>query len=258
MEELNRITKEAQRIRLTSAERSRIRTHLLAHMAKHPPVAPLASPYLSFFYAHPALRGGAFAFALVLMVGGGSAAASEGALPGEILYPVKVQMVEPVIGALQFSKKAEADWGVQVVERRLHETDELKAGAKLDEGALDRVAGAFIDAERKVEALEKEDQEAAGEVRASFAATLEEHEDIFIDFAPPAASKQAPVIQNAMPMTIFSATLEATTSATTVEDEREDSRERGDDDADRESIKKFRDLLHLEDEQELEFEIEKD
>src|SRR3989344_4666320 len=73
MEELNRITKEAQHIRLTIAERSRIRTHLLAHMEKHPPVAPLASPYLSFFYAHPALRGGAFAFALVLMVGGGGA-----------------------------------------------------------------------------------------------------------------------------------------------------------------------------------------
>ena len=257
MDPLEHIVRATKDLHLTDVERVSLRRQLLAHMEEHPALTP--SPYLSFFFMHPALRSGAFALALVLMVGGGSALAAEGSLPGEILYPLKVNVVEPAIGALQFSAKAQADWQVNLIDRRLVETDELKAEENLDtSGAVERVTEAFIRAEQKVKALKKEDAGAAAEVTANFAATLEKHEDTFVELETPTVRKAMPAVPDtsAESFSTFSAMFEAPVSATSTEDGKDDKDDSEDEDSHEESIKKFRGRLHLEDE--LELEIEKD
>lgn len=61
------------------------------------------------------------ALALIFMVGGGVASASESSLPGSPLYPLKVRVVEPIQAALTTSPEGRADFEIERASRRLEE-----------------------------------------------------------------------------------------------------------------------------------------
>jgi hypothetical protein len=128
----------AHDVRLTEAERRRIHTALRAA------AAPRATP--SPFFANPyALR---FAYALAVLVilvgaGGGAAYASEDALPGDVLYPVKVAVTEPVIGAFASTPEAKLAWNAKVAETRLDEATALAAKGTLTATTSEELAANF-------------------------------------------------------------------------------------------------------------------
>ena len=62
---------------------------------------------------------------LGLLMGGSASFAAENALPGDVLFPVKVHVNESVRGAVAVTPKAKAEWGIRLVERRLEEVEEL-------------------------------------------------------------------------------------------------------------------------------------
>lgn len=70
---------------------------------------------------------------LSLLVSGTSYAA-EGSLPGDFLYPIKVNMNEEVRGLFVFSVNARAGWEVARVERRLEEAEHLAVRGKFGGG----------------------------------------------------------------------------------------------------------------------------
>lgn len=75
----------------------------------------------------------AFAAVLIVVVSGGTAAAAEGALPGDILYPIKIHVNEEMRATLATSPKAKADWALSRAERRLEEAATLAIAGKLDD-----------------------------------------------------------------------------------------------------------------------------
>jgi hypothetical protein len=52
---------------------------------------------------------------------GAVAYSAESAVPGDTLYSLKLNLNEPVIGALKFSKHTKANWQAKKLERRMHE-----------------------------------------------------------------------------------------------------------------------------------------
>jgi hypothetical protein len=70
--------------------------------------------------------------ALILMLaGGGVAFAAEATLPGDKLYPVKVELTEPLRDSLAFSVSAKAYLEELKIERRLKEAAKLAAQGRL-------------------------------------------------------------------------------------------------------------------------------
>jgi hypothetical protein len=121
--------------RLTDAERSRVHAALRAAMTPE----ESSSPY----FIHAWTFRAAVAFAVVLVITGGTAYAAEGALPGDLLYSVKVDVNEPVTGALAFTPEAKAAWHTQVAETRLAEAEALAEKGTLDATTSNALAADF-------------------------------------------------------------------------------------------------------------------
>lgn len=133
---------------LSETERSRMRT-LLAEYASFKPVrnaAPSSTArFLSFALTRPAVAA-ALAFALVATSGGAVAYAAEGTVPGDLLYPVKVDVTEPVVTALVPTGKAQVDWQLAIAKRRLNEAATLSAKGRLASSTAAMLAARAADA----------------------------------------------------------------------------------------------------------------
>src|SRR3989344_1189344 len=125
----------ATRLRMDNDAREHTRALLSEYVKMRPvraqPALPSYESGLSGFFVRHSMP--AFAAVFVLIIGGGTAAAAEGALPGDILYPVKVHVNEEMRATLTVSPKAKADWQVVRAERRLEEAATLALSGKLDD-----------------------------------------------------------------------------------------------------------------------------
>lgn len=113
------ISQNGQKITMTSEEKMAIRNRLVSKIGKS---APTRSPYLSaFFFMERHVLG--TAFAVVLFLSGTVSAFAERALPGELLYNLKIGVNEEVLGWFRISPLAKAEWSVELAERRLEEIE---------------------------------------------------------------------------------------------------------------------------------------
>jgi len=115
--------RQAKGIALTPGERAQIKLKLLETMH-----GPAEHRWLF------SLKGFASVTAsfIIIVTGGGSISyAAENALPGELLYPIKVQINERVRGSLAKSHEDAARWEAAKAERRLVEAEQLSALSKL-------------------------------------------------------------------------------------------------------------------------------
>lgn len=115
--------------RLNDEERSKLRGEFLAYMDMHPvqTAAALPSPYAWSFLRAPV----AYALVLVFLFGG-TAYASERALPSDVFYGVKTEVIEPaVLGSVSFSRPLKAKVAAALVERRLDEAALLSESGRL-------------------------------------------------------------------------------------------------------------------------------
>jgi hypothetical protein len=130
---------------LSALERERMRT-LLSEYAAFKPVRPPAhaSP-LRTLRMHPVFAG-AFALLLLITSGGGAAYAAEGSLPGDLLYPVKVDVTEPVVTALTPRGKAQITWRLAIARRRLAEAHALAVAGRLASSTEAALVGRAADA----------------------------------------------------------------------------------------------------------------
>ncbi|MDE1924655.1 MAG: hypothetical protein KGH79_00535 [Patescibacteria group bacterium] len=85
----------------------------------------------------------AVALAAALVVGGGVSVAAQSALPGQLLYPVKVHVDENVAGAFALSNAARADWDVSLMKTRLDEAEQLAQSGSLGAGAQTDITDNF-------------------------------------------------------------------------------------------------------------------
>lgn len=120
---------------------------------------------------------------IALVVGGGASVAAENALPGDLLYSIKVNVNEEVKTFFAFSEEAKAKAEAKIAEERLEEAAKLVAESRLNAETRAQIEVNFEKSADRVEArVEKMKAEgktrAALEVTSDFEAALEAHERI--------------------------------------------------------------------------------
>ena len=120
---------------------------------------------------------------LTLLVGGGVAVGAEKALPGDTLYPVKVNVNEEMHGWLYVSDEAKTNWEIELVQRRLGEAEQLASNGSLDnENRATIEANLHAHSERIKNNIAKfehnEDFKSAIDVSSNLESTLKAHEKI--------------------------------------------------------------------------------
>jgi len=185
---LKQFKKGSREVRLTVEEKSAMRQALL-QFAQENPVAhtsqaknsrTVVSPYSFMRKA----RGFKVLSATVIggiLIGGTVSFAAEGALPGNVLYPVKTGVNERVRGVVAVTPQAKAEWDIALVERRLTEMKEVGSlesiPSETKEFARKNVRKYAERAQRRiVEFDDNDDDERALEVAENLARVLQTYE----------------------------------------------------------------------------------
>lgn len=141
--QIKKFFRELKAITMTTAEREHVREALFSHMEKNPAAEDAivrrmlggakgftrtVQPVPIFIRFAPAL-----AVLLVISGAGGVSLAAEGAVPGEVLYPVKIHVNETVRSVLTTRPDQKVAWEAERVERRIREAETLAARGELTE-----------------------------------------------------------------------------------------------------------------------------
>lgn len=199
--QLEKKFENAQRVALSRAEKDAIRGRIESFMRENPagggmiPSPWVAGRFLVFMHKPVAL-----ALIVLLALGGGTAYAAEGALPGDALYSVKVDIVEEAVAAVTISDEARVRWDVRRAERRLEEATALATAGRMTveveteiEQRFEHVAEAIENRTKRVE--EKKGPRAAAVLLAEFEGKLRGYERLLARAekgAPAAARFVAP------------------------------------------------------------------
>lgn len=120
---LKKAEAQIREIKLSREERIKIMTDILDSNLEVEPTWSWAGWWLK-----PAL-----ALLVIIAVGAGTSLAAEGALPGDLLYPVKVKINEPVREVVTVSPVRKAHWEEEKINRRLEEAEALATQKRLNE-----------------------------------------------------------------------------------------------------------------------------
>lgn len=188
-EAFEKLKKEAEGIALGKDEKDSVRRGLRAFIDMHPVretglfrLHIQRSRYTHIIKTMPVIAG----ILIALLAGGGISAAAEGSLPGDTLYPVKVNVNEEVRAWLALSAEARAEWEAERAERRLDEAAKLAAEGRLDAETRANIEARFeAHAERVVQRAERFEESdrpiAAAEVSSRFEASLRAHEQVLLN-----------------------------------------------------------------------------
>lgn len=141
-----RFRDEAASFSLSAEEKARMRRVVSAYAAMKPVRRRVAarstgSRWYAFILS-PRMAVGALVVVLVASSAGVSYAA-ESALPGDILYAVKVKVNEPVAQALSTTPQAKAQTAVKLAHRRLDEAATLAAQGRLGTSTREKLQEGF-------------------------------------------------------------------------------------------------------------------
>jgi len=168
---------------LTPEEKNSLRQELLSHMR------PSHVEYSSFAYARflRVVRVAAVGFASVALVGVGISYAAEHALPGDVLYVMKVDVNERVRTWVALSRQAEAEWSVARTMRRLEELERLAVAGDLNDALRDQIATRLEqdteEANKAIGSLKKEQMVVAADASSRLESSLRVHERMLVQVA---------------------------------------------------------------------------
>lgn len=133
--QLHTIGKMGREVKMTESESSLMRSNIEDFVSKNPisytkKTNPIVSPYANIFGFAKAM---AFVFVGVILGTTGIASASLQSLPGDILYPIKTSVVEPITGTVvATSLEQKVSYEEKLIYKRLAEIEELKEKEMLD------------------------------------------------------------------------------------------------------------------------------
>ena len=170
--------------KLEPSEKQAMRVRLYNYLEQNPMVpfaapTPVARPVPSTFYFFSTRYMVPLAFILIIGLGSGTAFAAQGALPGDTLYPVKINVNEAVQTALATSPTAKAEVQAQLATTRLEEAETLASTGKLDAPTTAVLASNFTAhakaAQAATQTIESNDPATAAQLGADFTSTLAAH-----------------------------------------------------------------------------------
>ncbi len=179
------INKQVAGIKLSATEKRELKSQVISYMEYHPrreqvaqakAEAYLASqPYTILSFHNKYLQGFVGLFAVLIFIAVPSMA--ERAVPGDVLYPIKVKVNEEVRGTLTFSATDKIEWQTELLERRISEVRLLASEGKLtDEVEADAVVAVKAHAEAAQDGINKlrdTDADEASFAEVAFGSVLE-------------------------------------------------------------------------------------
>ena len=198
------ITKSGEDISLSHDERTKMRGIISEYMAMKPlRTAPdrdaspsrMPSP-VSWLYSPRFIIA-----ALLLSIGGSSAGISssaESALPGDLLYPIKTRVVEPVQGALAISPMQKTAWAVAVTGERVQEAVTLAAAGRLSSSTQQELQAGFQahaqEATAGIAELTDRDPAGGAETAVRFQAQIAEYSNMLSQVGTSKGTDVAPML----------------------------------------------------------------
>lgn len=169
---IEKIFEPAKGVALGKESKNLIRESLLMHIKGNP-------PYTFFSRIKPVYAATISLLAVVLVVSAVSVEA-ESALPGDILYPVKIGFNEKIMQTLAFSDEAKTKVNIQLAELRLHEAEQLAVKGKMTKVGQQQINNNFKEkAENVAQAINKLNNEKmynnAQKTALNFEASLKAH-----------------------------------------------------------------------------------
>lgn len=153
--DIEKLKNEFDKTRLTPAEKASIRSELSHFIGAHAAPQSFSYPHTISYFVSYIGRPQVYAALGLLFVVGGSASASvlaQGALPGDLLYGMKVQINEQVESALALSEEAKIAVDTSQATRRLDEVQALKESGRLTSEIQTTLQTRFSE---KMEAVDK-------------------------------------------------------------------------------------------------------
>lgn len=184
---LKQLFQESRSTKLSADEKSFIKSALLAHVRNEEAVrqhvyrSNIQKQSFNLLFIKPM----PIIIAILLALGGGTSLAAQNALPGDVLYSVKVNVNEEVRGLASLSDESKANWETVLANRRLAEAEELAAESKLDVKARADLEARFEEhankAEARIEKLADVDAKAAADIAANLQTSLQAHDRILLN-----------------------------------------------------------------------------
>lgn len=218
--QLKKIFEKAQGVRLSDSEKKSMRASLQAHMQAEAlrPKSSIPSPWVMGRFVVFIHKPVAVVLIAFLVLSGTTAYAAEGALPGDALYTVKVDVVEEVRAALTVTDKEKMRWDAQRAERRLEEAATLAAAGRLTDEVEIEIEERFEKFAEKVEVRAQKAENsgnarAAAIVLAEFEGTLRGHAQVLAH-----ADQDSSAVSMQMSLTAESDVAANSDAASTVEE----------------------------------------
>lgn len=127
----------------------------------------------------------AFLIIIVLAATAGTTLASDQALPGDVLYPIKIHVNENIRAAVTVSAEPKADWAIRRIERRLTEAETLITAGTLDVEEAEYLELHIEEYRSQVESWSEKlettgNAEAAARIRSRLEASLQGHGELLL------------------------------------------------------------------------------
>lgn len=202
--------KTARDIRLSAQEKQAMRVRLYEAMHASPlsaahdvPLKPALGRPSPYFFFSPRWAT-ALAVVLVMVLSSGTAFAAQGALPGDVLYAVKVNVNENIQTALATTPQQKAQVNASLAEERLQEAEMLAAQGKLDATTSSQLAANFDEhaqaAQTIADHLQTNDPAAAAQISTQFDSSLAAHAAILTELGDDSGSATTSADSNALAM----------------------------------------------------------
>lgn len=236
--------------RMTESEKQMVFSELKTFISNNPISTPwykqfgnsIASPFQNEFMLHHKMLATAFVVIILVSATGGTSIAAKYSVPGDILYPVKINLNEKVETFTAISSEAKATVEARHVGERLVEAEQLSNENKLNDKIKTQLEVKFSQDLQStmthVDALKTSgDKESAKKVKANIENSLQRHKDTVNELlnyrtvrsnttvsnpeiSPKTMMMSAPVNEqeNEPQVSTFSATIQATTTPTNDKD----------------------------------------
>lgn len=151
---------ELKQARPSEQQKKDFRSILLSHMHAHPFERPHRLPFAFAFRLAPVAGLTAF---FVLLSAGGVTYAAQGALPGELLYPIK-RVAEEARIAIALNQVSKTELRLEFASRRLDEVEELIDTTDGESEHADIALEAYVEALAQSEVAVKDNQDDAAHI----------------------------------------------------------------------------------------------
>lgn len=169
--------------KLSSSEREAMRAVIIEKMNAYPLRVPRR---MGLSMSVRQKRAAGYALASLVAIFSSASYAAASSLPGDVLYPVKINVNERIEGALSVSPKASAEFAQKQMARRALEAEALAKEHRLDDVKKDQLAeetrthvDAYTDAKAKIE--NKGRVRDVEELENNMHRTIKEHEHAFAE-----------------------------------------------------------------------------